>query len=99
MEDQMGDWTSIELLYWGHSAPLVWTHTEDWVAIVPRHMHPLTLLASHLGSGNVRGSPSWTGPLHIIYDGVITVIQELNGVLCTSLLGPDTPALLAVHSS
>ena len=51
MEDQMGDWTSIKLLYLGHPAPLAWTHMEDWAPVKPGNMHHLTLLASHPGSG------------------------------------------------
>ena len=35
----------------------------------------------------------WT--LHIVYDGVVTVIQEFDANLGTPLLVPDTPTLLA----
>ena len=72
---------------------------EDWMPVKPRHKHHLNLLASHLGSGKVRMSPLQTGPLCIPCDGVVTVIQEPNMNLCTSLLGPDTPTLLAISSS
>ena len=100
MEDQMGDWTSVKPLYLGHPAPLVWTHMEDWVPIELRHMHHLTLLASHLGSSNVRMSPSWTGPpftLHMMEWSPSS--KNSTGNLHTSLLGPDTPALSAIYSS
>ena len=47
---------------WDTPIQLVWTHTEDWMPIEPRHTHHLNLLASCLGYSNVRMSPSWTGP-------------------------------------
>ena len=48
---------------WEIPTPSAWTHMEDQGAHVkPRHTHHLNLLASCSGSGNVRMSPSWTGP-------------------------------------
>ena len=63
--------------------------------INPMPTHHLHLLASHSDSSNVRMSPSQTGPLHVTYDAVVTVIQEFDANLCTPLLVPDTPTLLA----
>ena len=59
--------------------------------IKPMHTHHLILLPSCSDSSNVRMSPLWTGPLCISYDRVVTVIQEFDANLCTSLLVPDTP--------
>ena len=35
-------------------------------------------------------------PLHIAYDGAVTVIQEFDANLCTPLLVQDTPTISAV---
>ena len=92
----------VTLLHLGHPHPISMDpYGRLGAHIKLRHTHHLTLLASCLGSGNVRMSPLQTGlPFTCMYGGVVSVIQDLKRNLCMSLSGARCiPTLSAIYSS
>ena len=98
MEDQIEEMPSIKPTHWGYPHPIdmdldggsdiCWTD-----AYISSQSSCISL---RLQSCENVSLADW--PFHVAYDGAVTVIQEFNANLCTPLLVPNTPALLASSS-